>query len=384
MGRVLRVEQFTADEVSTVHVFQRCVRRAFLAGVDRQTGTDYGYRREWIRRRMEALASVFGIDLLSYSVLSNHMHLVVRNRPDVVAVWSDREVAIRWLRVFPGRRLEEHLGEPTETQVDSLVGDAQRMATIRSRLSDISWFMRALSEPIARMANKEDDCTGRFWEGRFKAQRILGEAGQLACVMYVDLNPIRAAMADTPEESIHTSAYDRIKGAKGVTMPSAAFDLVPESTAETGRELRETPVEELRTQRREQKRNPTGRKIRCDAWLSPLRLMSLQGDPEVHREGLRASDKGFLEMDFPDYLRLLRWVATKRGEHVNSKVSESLQTLLARLGIELTKFRDLIWDFPRYYGRGSCVGAPDEMQAFATSRGRRWVRGQRRVATCFA
>jgi len=104
------------------------------------------------------------IDVLTYAFLSNHMHLILRNRPDVVAKWSDQEVAIRWLRVFPGRRLEEYLAEPTDSDVQMLVNQPERLAVIRQRLSDISWFMRALSESIARMANRQDECTGRFWK----------------------------------------------------------------------------------------------------------------------------------------------------------------------------------------------------------------------------
>jgi hypothetical protein len=142
MGRSARSEQFHASEVGIVHAVQRCVRRAFLAGVDHSTGKDYSFRREWIRRRMEALASVFGIDVLTYAIMSNHLHVILRNRPDVVAAWPDEEVAIRWLRVFPGRRLEEHLAEPTENDVRMLAGQAERLALIRQRLSDISWFMR--------------------------------------------------------------------------------------------------------------------------------------------------------------------------------------------------------------------------------------------------
>ncbi len=130
--------------------------------VDQQTGTDYSFRREWIRRRLESLASVFGIDVLTYAILSNHIHVILRNRPDVVAAWSNEEAALRWLRVFPGRRLDEQLAEPTESDVRMLAANEQRMAEVRSRLSDISWFMRALSEPIARLANKQDECTGRF------------------------------------------------------------------------------------------------------------------------------------------------------------------------------------------------------------------------------
>ena len=164
MGRADRAEQFQASEIGIVHAVQRCVRRAYLAGIDDKTGRDFSYRRDWIRRRMEALASVFAIDVLTYAVMSNHMHMILRNRPDVVSKWTDKEIAIRWLRVFPGRRLEEHLAEPTESDVNMLASQPERLAIIRLRLSDISWFMRALSEPIARMANRQDDCTGRFWK----------------------------------------------------------------------------------------------------------------------------------------------------------------------------------------------------------------------------
>ena len=238
MGRLKRIEQYSPDEVAIVHCVQRCVRRAYLAGKDAVSGQDFGHRREWIRRRMEALASVFGCDVLGYAIMSNHMHLILRNRPDVVAEWSDEEVAIRWLRVFPGRRLDEHLGEPTETDVLTLVRDAERLEEVRKRLSDISWFMRALSEPIARMANRQDEVTGRFWEGRFKAQRITDEAGLLACAMYVDLNPIRAAMAESLEQAEHTSAYDRIHGERGKEIPAAAFELKPVSHEEVGKVLK--------------------------------------------------------------------------------------------------------------------------------------------------
>ncbi len=171
MGRAKRADQFRHDEVGIAHCIQRCVRRAYLAGDDAVTGKSFEYRREWIRRRLELLAAVFGVDVLSYAVLSNHLHLILRTRPDVVKLWSDEEIATRWLRLFPGRRLESYLGEPTKQDIAQLVGNAKRLTELRKRLSDISWFMRALCEPIARQANREDQCTGRFWEGRFKLRR---------------------------------------------------------------------------------------------------------------------------------------------------------------------------------------------------------------------
>ncbi|MFN9912925.1 MAG: hypothetical protein ACK53L_10085, partial [Pirellulaceae bacterium] len=137
------------------------------------------FRREWIRARLECLASVFGLDVLTYAILSNHMHVILRTRPDVVAQWSDEEVARRWLSLFPGQRVDEFLGQPTQNSIDAMVNDRGKIAEVRKRLSNPSWFMRALAEPIARLANQQDECTGRFWEGRFKAQAIRDEAGLL-------------------------------------------------------------------------------------------------------------------------------------------------------------------------------------------------------------
>ena len=142
MPRPTRSEQFHSPEIGIVHAVKRCVRRALLACVDDKTGKDFLFLREWIRRRMEALASVFGIDVLTYAILSNHLHLILRNRPDVVAAWSDQEAAIRWLmRVFPGRGLEEQLAEPTENDVNMLVNQPERMAIVRERLC---WPVRCM------------------------------------------------------------------------------------------------------------------------------------------------------------------------------------------------------------------------------------------------
>ena len=163
MARQNRKDIFDANEVGAYHCIQRAVRRAWLCGKDAYSGKSYEHRREWIQSKLQELSASFGIDCLSFTVMVNHIHVVIRNRPDVVATWSDREAALRWWALFPMRKNKDKSpAEPTEVDIKMLTMP-RRISEIRRRLSDISWWMRALAEPIARQANGEDKCTGRFW-----------------------------------------------------------------------------------------------------------------------------------------------------------------------------------------------------------------------------
>jgi REP element-mobilizing transposase RayT len=198
------------------HCVGRCVRRAFLCGTDHFSGRSFEHRRQWVVDRVRVLAEVFAIEVAAYAVMSNHYHLVLRLSPEQVAAWTDEEVEARWRRLF--RLSSGHA--LTEEEL------ATRLPLWRERLGSLSWFMRCLNEPIARAANREDGCTGRFWEGRFKTQALIGEAALLTCMAYVELNPIRAQMADRPEVADHTSIQTRIKRALGLAVERAP-DLMP-------------------------------------------------------------------------------------------------------------------------------------------------------------
>jgi REP element-mobilizing transposase RayT len=190
----------------TYHVSSRCVRRALLFGIDGYTGKDFSHRRDWIEKRILELSDVFTVSIYAYAVMSNHYHIVLRMEPVDL---SDEEVADRWLKLCPGRKVYHRSGDVQSIRKAAILNSQSRLLEIRARLSSLSWFMRFINEPLARIANKEDCCKGRFWEGRFQSQALLDEASVLACMVYVDLNPIRAGLADDIEDSDFTSIQRR-------------------------------------------------------------------------------------------------------------------------------------------------------------------------------
>ena len=205
-----RKELVSIDDTPYYHVVSRCVRRTFLCGVDHTTGNSYEHRRQWIENRIRILSSLFSIDICAYAVLSNHYHIALKLCPEQAEAWTSREVAERWTSLFKGPLLVQQWVAGKTLGPAELLTVNDCIAVYRKRLADLSWFMKCLNEPIAREANKEDQCTGHFWQARFTSQALLTEQAVLSCMTYIDLNPIRAGMAKTPEDSDHTSIKERI------------------------------------------------------------------------------------------------------------------------------------------------------------------------------
>ena len=215
------------EDTPYYHCCSRVVRRAYLCGDDKYTGKNYDHRRRWVEAQILKLSDVFAIDVAAYAVMSNHLHIVLYIDLDKANAWSDREVVEQWHQCFNGTALTQKFARGEVIDEYQVAQLKHLIATYRSRLSDISWFMRCLNEPIARQANFEDNCTGHFWEGRFKSQALLDEAAVLACMAYVELNPIRAKMANTPENSDYTSLQLRVKAAiKGMMKQAVLFEMI--------------------------------------------------------------------------------------------------------------------------------------------------------------
>jgi REP element-mobilizing transposase RayT len=169
---------------------------------------------------------VFAIDVCAYAVMSNHYHVVLFIDEEKAQQWSMKEVIERWHRLYKGTLLTQQYcrGDVLPKHLMTIVEATAEV--YRKRLMKISWFMGYINEHIARAANQEDNCTGRFWEGRFKSQALLDDAALAACMAYVDLNPIRANIANTPEDSTHTSVKLRCEQATQSQQPKTLMPFV--------------------------------------------------------------------------------------------------------------------------------------------------------------
>ena len=208
---IKREVQVCLDSTPYYHCYVRCVRRAYLCGEDFSSGENYDHRKQWVVSRLKFLSYVYAIDLCAYAVMSNHYHVVLHVDKKRALNWSKEEVVNRWMQVCSGDVLVDlWLENPKSLDKETLKCVDETIEEWRERLYSISWFMRCVNETIARMANEEDQCKGRFWEGRFKSQALLDDVALLSCMAYVDLNPVRAGIAQELEDCDFSSIQQRL------------------------------------------------------------------------------------------------------------------------------------------------------------------------------
>ena len=207
-----RRQQICLSETHYYHCISRCVRRAYLCGTDALSGKNYQHRKGWLERQLLAQSQAFCIDVVNYSIMSNHYHVIVKVNPDLAASLSAEEVLSRWKALYRLKPLMVRFNEGdvlTHSEMEAVKTEISRMRQI---LTSISRFMAYLNERIARKANHEDGCKGRFWEGRFRLQALLDDTALLQCMAYVDLNPVRAGISHNPLQSDFTSIKRRLAG----------------------------------------------------------------------------------------------------------------------------------------------------------------------------
>jgi REP element-mobilizing transposase RayT len=303
------------------------VRRAFLCGIDRYSRQNFDHRRQWILDRLKQLAEVFAIKIAAYAIMSNHYHVIVRINRDQALQWSDEEVIDRWCELFNGDvlinrwRSGELLTEAEQIIANTLI------ETYRQRLFDISWFMRCLNEHIARLANQEDRCKGRFWEGRYKSQALLDESALLTCMSYVDLNPIRAKLANTPEDSDFTSIQERIQ-----------------TFAQT-------------------KRKPNKSSKRT---LS--HLIDFGGDESL------SSSTNTIPFHVDEYIALVDWTGRAIRDDKRGSIPQHLAHIFERLNMSSDDWLEAVNNASHRFGLAK--GPIARLKQYAECLGKKWIRGQ--------
>ncbi|MED5238242.1 MAG: transposase [Pseudomonadota bacterium] len=318
-----RYQQVSLSETPFYHCICRCVRRAFLCGRDHYSGQDYEHRRQWVVERLATLVDVFAIDLCAYAVMSNHYHVVLRVDRSRAESWTQREVAEHWMRLFSGpllvqRWFRDETGEAETLKALDIVEEW------RSRLYDLGWFMRCLNEHLARKANEEDGCKGRFWEGRYKSQALLDEKALLSCMAYVDLNPVRAGMAATPETSDYTSVQQRSCAVQNKSSAEKVPTLLP--LVDAGHIESDT-----------------------NSTICRMRLI--------------------------DYLELVGATGRALRSDKRGAIDGSAADILDRLGLDQKVWLQHM--APRKQRAPLAVGSLAKVRAFAEATGRRWIAGQR-------
>lgn len=361
-----RAALVSVSDTPWYHVVSRCVRRAFLCGDDPHSGQCFEHRREWIVERAKQLAGVFAIDLAAYAVMSNHYHLVVRIDVERARTWSREEVLRRWTQLFEGPLAVQRMLAAHEEEADAATQDlvSDLAEKYRGRLSDLSWFMRVLNESIARKANAEDGVTGRFWEGRFKSQALLDEQAVLSAMVYVDLNPIRAKMAETLEESRHTSVEERIAELKEADqcLPSRPVTAKLPASIESA----SLPAAALGVAAGPQAVTPII-PLKCEVHLAQLLRQPLMPFDATAR--LNAA----IPFAFDDYLELLEASGRIVRQDKRGAINAETPRLLQRLKIDPERFIDCACHLMQRFG--SAVGAPAHLIHLYAARQVKYLRG---------
>ena len=326
-----------------VHCTSRCVRRAFLAG------GKFEHRKAWVEDRLELLAKSFAVEVAGYAVMSNHLHVIVRMDSAAAQELSALEVARRWLSVYPRKYLADGTAQlPGEAEIAALAKNVFKVAKWRKRLADLGWFMKALKEPLARRANREDACKGTFWEGRFHSVPLLDQAALIAAMAYVDLNPVRAKMVDRPETATFTAGHRRITARN---RHAAAQKIKAKEPKRASELLAKAGLDEQ------------AKHAEDGLWLCPLsRCMA----------GEKLANQRFT---LDDYLRLLDVTGRLIKEGKRGSIPAELAPILVRLDISVEAWLATMLGW-RMFGFSSALGHAATRSAEATRRGLQWIKNR--------
>ena len=351
-----RKELISVEETAFYHCCIKCVRHSCLCGEHELTGKNYDHRKQWAVTRLKQLASVFAIDVCAYAIMSNHYHAVLHINVAKAKSWKPEEVVKRWMDIFNGELLVDRwLSERDKLSEAELAATMNIIEKWRERLMSISWFMRCMNETIARQANAEDGCKGRFWEGRFKSQALLGEAALLTCMAYVDLNPIRAEIQKTPETSDFTSIQQRI------------YELAKQ------RAMKPAEYSALETRMRNQQR------LLADIMEDLPQSEIVQA--ELMPFDATGRDSAAIPFSQRDYLELVDMTGRAIRPDKRGYIPASVAPILQRLGLDEEAWVHQITHFGRSFS--DQVGSLEVLKGVARKIQKKWLKGTKAAGELF-
>ena len=322
-----RRQLISLDATPYYHCTSRCVRQAYLCGTHQYTGQSYEHRRAWVESWLHKLSQAFCIDVVGYAVMPNHYHVILHANVPQWEALSDESVIDRYLMIHSQHALMSHYRDGGEVSASERQEIETTLISWRDTLINISRFIGFMNEKIARWANEEDQCKGRFWQGRFHSQALLDEDALLRCMSYVDLNPIRAGLAATPEESEYTSVKHRLdKRRQGQSDRLMAF-------------LRSAP-----------KSDP---------------------NPPLTKQPIPDESNAVLPITFPEYLELLDWTGRILREDKVGAIASSTPDILTRLGYTPDQWTTHLTASSQWQRKA--LGSTDRVRHYAKCVGQNWV-----------
>jgi hypothetical protein len=156
---------------------------------------------------IEHFTGIYFCEAAAFTVLGNHYHLVAK----FAAPWpvGEDELRARARRMYPSKASQQQIDEWTKTEWDHF----------RQRLFDVSELMRNIQSGFARWYNRTNQRRGRFWGDRFKSVYLENEAAVLDCMLYIELNPVRAGLVERPEDWRGSSIFLREIGKADWLLP---------------------------------------------------------------------------------------------------------------------------------------------------------------------
>lgn len=205
----MRMRRIKVDGAAIYHCMSRTVNGAILFKTR---------EKEVLRKMIHQIADFSGVEILTYCLMNNHFHVLVRI-PEPTDI-SDRELMRRYRVLYPKPTAYQ---TATARQMEiALRKNDEEASTVREnllvRMGDVSAFMKTLKQRFSMWFNKTHERYGPLWSDRFKSVLVEGKGNALQTMAaYIDLNPVRAGLVTDPKDYRFCGYAEAVAGRPSAT-----------------------------------------------------------------------------------------------------------------------------------------------------------------------